>query len=160
MLSKYLKGCKIALWVHDIIAGHALCAGFSLQCAECYSIYLFWLHTHEKCMCTYRICVVVFECATEPCVCECLTHACPQDGLRPHRLPGGGRAEGGAGGREEEVQPQWAGEQTHLPHSAPQDVSPTKYPPLAYCSTSFCQQSQEACCKVGRDNHLAVTRFQ
>lgn len=37
-------------------------------------------------------------------VCESLTHACQQDRLRQRRRPVGGRAEGKAGGREEEVQ--------------------------------------------------------
>lgn len=56
-------------------------------------------------MCTERDCcraaVLVSELNS---VCERLTHACQQDRLRQHRRPVGGRAEGKAGGREEEVQ--------------------------------------------------------
>lgn len=167
MLAKYLNICEIFLWVHDIIleqvigiAWHAL-----LYCRKWFQTFYqgslkrnlcvkqvngnLWIfvgclcmkcacvHVHIQNLCGYAA-MLVFECATEQCVCGCLTHACQQDGLRQHRLPVGGRAEGGASGREEEVQSQWAGQQTHLPHSAPQDVSPTKYPPLAYCSTTFC----------------------
>lgn len=59
---------------------------------------------------------------------ERLTRARQQDSLRQHRRPVGGGAEGKAGGRDEEVQSERAGQQTHLPHSAPQDVSPKPEP--------------------------------
>lgn len=111
-----------------------------LICVGCICMKCACLHVHIQNQCGCAA-ILVFERATEQCVCECLTHACQQDRLRQHRLPVGGRAEGEAGGREEEVQSQWAGQQTHLPHSAPQDVSPTKSPSLVYCSTTFCQQS-------------------
>lgn len=90
-------------------------------------------------VCTADVCCICMKClcmCTDCCraavlvpeQCERLTRACQQDSLRRHRRPVGGRAEGKAGGRDEEVQSERAGQQTHLPHSAPQDVSPKPEP--------------------------------
>lgn len=117
-----------------------------LLCVQQLTVSICCLHMHEVCMYTYRISVVVPSCfcfnvqLNSVSVNACMPHACQQEDLRQW-LPIRGWAEGRARGREEEVQSQWAGQQNHLPHSDPQDVSPTKYPPLAFCSTTFCQQS-------------------
>lgn len=92
-------------------------------------------HISETSVCTADVCHTCMKCVCVhvrpplPCSRSCtwserLTRTCQQDSLRQRRRPVGGRAEGKAGGRDEEVQSERAGQQTHLPHSAPQDVSP------------------------------------
>lgn len=85
MLSKYLKDCEIALWVHckileHVIAEHCYIAGndfkhvfvmhhykvFIFVCNGWLLISICWLHMHEMCMCA---------CAPTESVWYC-SHAC------------------------------------------------------------------------------------
>lgn len=80
---------------------------------------------------------------------------------RRRRAPVGvGRAEGEpAAGREEEVQPQRAGQQTHFSHSAPQDVSPTT-PPLPYPPTPNLNPPSLSCRRRHHQPECSTTSYQ
>lgn len=118
------------------------------------------LRTHEMhpCMRAGRLLRRSRSRTSDPYVCEHLTHACQQDSLRQHRV--GGRAEGKPSGRDEEVQSEWAGQQTHLPHSAPQDVSPEPPPPPPRPTAPPLSVSQaERRSAQGRSSSFSALRF-
>lgn len=95
-----------------VLTGHAI------------SVHVF---TKPLCLCRHT-CVWICKWATYLWIPH---RACPQDSQQHHRLPVGGGAEGVVA--KKEVQSLWFGQKIHLLHSALEDVSPTKSPPLAYC---------------------------
>lgn len=120
---------KITLQYVLCVAGHGSGDYMSMNIMGCLHLpvcvgckCMFFVFTHTRaCICIWME-IVLFK---------CLTHTCSQERPWRHRLPVGGRADGGAGGRQEEVQSQWAGQHNQLFHSASEDVSPTQSLPTA-----------------------------